>query len=93
MRYFGLATDYDGTIASRGRVSQETIDALVAVSESGRRLVLVTGRELPDLLQVFPQADIFDRIVAENGALLYRPERKEDVVLAEAPPQEFITRL
>ena len=93
MRYLGLATDYDGTIASHGRVSQETIDALVAVGESGRKLVLVTGRELPDVLQVFPQADIFDRIIAENGALLYRPERKEELLLAEAPPQEFVTRL
>jgi HAD superfamily hydrolase (TIGR01484 family) len=93
VRYFALATDYDGTIASRGRVSDETVDALIAVAESGRKLILVTGRELPDLLQVFPQADIFDRIVAENGALLYRPERKEEVVLAEGPPPEFVLRL
>jgi HAD superfamily hydrolase (TIGR01484 family) len=93
MRYFALATDYDGTIASHGRVSDETIDALIAVGESGRKLVLVTGRELPDLLQVFPQADIFHRIVAENGALLYRPERKEEALLSEGPPQEFVMRL
>jgi HAD superfamily hydrolase (TIGR01484 family) len=93
VRYFALATDYDGTIASHGRVADETVDALIAVAESGRKLVLVTGRELPDLLQVFPQADIFDRIVAENGALLYRPERKEEVALAEGPPQQFVVRL
>jgi HAD superfamily hydrolase (TIGR01484 family) len=93
MRYLALATDYDGTIASGGRVAQETVEALVSVANSGRKLVLVTGRELPDLLQVFPEADIFDLIVAENGALIYRPDRKEESQLAEGPPEEFITRL
>jgi HAD superfamily hydrolase (TIGR01484 family) len=93
MRYLALAADYDGTIATHGRVSEETLDAFVSVAESGRKLVLVTGRELPDLLQVFPEADIFDRIVAENGALLYRPDKKEETMLAEAPPAEFVTRL
>jgi HAD superfamily hydrolase (TIGR01484 family) len=93
MRYLALATDYDGTIAFRGSVSPETMDALKRVRDSGRRLVLVTGRELPDLLQVFPEAGLFDRIVAENGALLYRPQSKEEVVLAEASPPEFLRRL
>jgi HAD superfamily hydrolase (TIGR01484 family) len=93
MRYFALATDFDGTIASRGHVSKETMEALVSVADSGRKLVLVTGRELPDLLQVFPEADIFDRIVAENGALIYRPEHKEETLLAEPPPKEFIAHL
>jgi HAD superfamily hydrolase (TIGR01484 family) len=93
MRYLALITDYDGTIAAHGRVSEDTLDALGAVADSGRKLVLVTGRELPDLLQVFPEADIFDRIVAENGALMYRPDSREEVLLAEAPPTEFLTLL
>src|SRR5687768_5225891 len=93
MRYVALAADYDGTIAAGGRVSEKTLDALKRVADSGRKLVLVTGRELPDLLQVFPEADIFDRIVAENGALMYRPASKEEVLLAEAPAQEFVVQL
>ena len=93
MRYHALACDYDGTIAHRGLVSQTTIDALEKVKKSGRKLLLVTGRELDDLFRVFPLLDLFDRVVAENGALLYRPANREEKLLAEAPPAEFAREL
>ena len=50
-----LATDYDGTLAQEGRVNAATIDALKEVRSSGRKLILVIGRDLPDLQRVFPQ--------------------------------------
>lgn len=53
MRYFVLATDYDGTLATDGRVSDETIAALKRLRLSGRKLILVTGRELEDLQRAF----------------------------------------
>ena len=93
MRYLALATDYDGTLASDGRVSERSIEALERFRTSGRRLVLVTGRELDDLLTVCDRLDLFDRVVAENGALLYRPDTKERVPLCEPPPQAFIEEL
>jgi hydroxymethylpyrimidine pyrophosphatase-like HAD family hydrolase len=93
MRYFCLTCDYDGTIAWDGRVSPSTVQALKTVSASGRKLVLATGRELPDLSNVFPEISIFDRVVAENGAVLYRPETKEHKVLADPPPREFVEAL
>jgi hydroxymethylpyrimidine pyrophosphatase-like HAD family hydrolase len=36
------------------------------------RLLMVTGRELPNLQSVCKVLDKFEWIVAENGALLYR---------------------
>jgi len=60
---------------------------------SGRKLILVTGRELDDLLRVMPRIDVFDRVVAENGAVLYRPETKEERLLAPAPPPAFVEAL
>src|SRR5437879_7788028 len=93
MRYLALATDYDGTLAADGRVSAATLDALRRLRESGRRLLLVTGRELNDLMQVFSELDVFDRVVAENGALLYEPKTKEEKLLCEAPPAGFVERL
>ena len=93
MRYLTLCTDYDGTIAHDGRVDAETIAALEELRASGRRLVLVTGREIDDLLRVFDRVDLFDRIVAENGALLYRPKTREERVLGEEPPASFIGEL
>lgn len=93
MRYHVLATDYDGTLAHDGRVDGPTIEALHRLRETGRKLVLVTGRELGELLEVLPEVELFDRVVAENGALLYRPEGREETPLAEAPPAEFVARL
>ena len=68
MRYHALATDYDGTLAHDGRVDEDTLAGLQKLLASGRRLVLVTGRELPDLQQTFPRLDLFER--ARPRALL-----------------------
>src|SRR5262245_35852293 len=60
MRYAAFACDYDGTIARRGRVDDATIAALERVRQSGRRLILVTGRQLSDLQDCFTRIDLFD---------------------------------
>jgi HAD superfamily hydrolase (TIGR01484 family) len=93
MRYVCLICDYDGTIAQDGCVAKSTLAALEKVRSSGRKLVLATGRQLDDLLKVFPEAGLFDRIVAENGAVLYRPASKEQIALADPPPREFVDEL
>lgn len=88
-----LASDYDGTVAHDGLVADETIRALERLVRSGRKLILVTGRELPDLQSVFPRLDLCARVVAENGALLYNPATREKQILAERPAQSFIDDL
>jgi len=93
MYYLALACDYDGTLAKDGVVSSKTIDALERVGASGRKLILVTGRLLEDLQQVFPRLDLFTDVVAENGALLYHPASSTERVLGEAPPRQFIQAL
>jgi hydroxymethylpyrimidine pyrophosphatase-like HAD family hydrolase/energy-coupling factor transporter ATP-binding protein EcfA2 len=93
VRYFALACDYDGTIALHGRVDDPTLHALQRLRASGRKLVLVTGRELDDLMRVFPHGEIFDRIVAENGALVFDPLSRESQALGDPPPAEFVREL
>ena len=93
MRYVALATDYDGTLAADGKVGESTKAALERFRDSGRRLILVTGRQLDDLLEVFPEVELFDWVVAENGALLYQPSTKESKALGEAPRKEFLDAL
>jgi HAD superfamily hydrolase (TIGR01484 family) len=93
MRYSALACDYDGTIAWDSVVSEGTIQALLDLKQTGRKLILVTGRELDDLLKVFPQVDLFDRVVAENGAVLYTPDTRDERKLADRPSEEFIREL
>ena len=67
MYYQALATDYDETLAEHGWVSVATFEALKRFKETGRRLIMVTGRELPDLKSICPYLDIFGRAVALRG--------------------------
>jgi hydroxymethylpyrimidine pyrophosphatase-like HAD family hydrolase len=93
MQYHVLAVDYDGTLATDGVVGPEIIAAIKRLRESGRRLVLVTGRIIEQLTHVFPQLNLCDLVVADNGALLYNPISGEKQKLAEPPPREFIEEL
>lgn len=93
MRYHVLATDYDGTLATDERVPAGVIQALKSLKASGRKIIMVTGRELNDLQRVFPEYGMFDRIVAENGALVFDPATLEERLLGERPPQVFIEKL
>ncbi|WP_029215672.1 HAD-IIB family hydrolase [Kallotenue papyrolyticum] len=93
MRYVALASDYDGTLALDGQVDEPTIFALQRLRASGRRLILVSGRELEDLLRVFPQITLCDLAVLENGALLYHPASRKAQPLGPPPPAAFIAAL
>ena len=51
------------------------------------------GESLPDLLRVFPRIELFDRVVAENGALLFEPATKKETLLAPEPSPELVETL
>jgi hydroxymethylpyrimidine pyrophosphatase-like HAD family hydrolase len=93
MRYKALATDYDGTLATDGRVDEFTLEAVRNLRASGRKFLLVTGRELPELKTVFPQLDLCDAVVAENGGLLFWPAQNREQILAEPPPAAFLEEM
>ncbi len=93
MRYSVLATDYDGTLATDNHVNENTLAALSRLRNFGYKLILVTGRQLDELLQVFRDVDLFDYVVAENGALLYSPTTRQEKLLGSQPPAEFINAL
>ena len=89
-----FATDYDGTIAEGNRINEVTARALARVRATGRKVLLVTGRMLPDLQSVCPDLDEqFDAVVAENGALVYFPERREVRTLGDPPEPALIDAL
>jgi hydroxymethylpyrimidine pyrophosphatase-like HAD family hydrolase len=93
MRFSALVTDYDGTLAHDGHVDEVTRAALERLRQAGRKVILVTGRELGELKQVFPDLWLFDRIVAENGALLLDPWTNSLRPLADPPPAPFVEAL
>jgi HAD superfamily hydrolase (TIGR01484 family) len=93
MRYLTLCCDYDGTLATHGQLTAETVAALERLVGSGRRLVMVTGRELDELQSVCPRLDLFEYVVAENGALLYHPATRAEKALATRPSEKFVAAL
>jgi len=93
MRYPVLATDYDGTIATAGGVDTRTRAALRFLGSSGRRVVLVTGRDLSSLARAFDDLALFDLVVAENGAVIHEPASRQTTVLCPPPPPALVVEL
>src|SRR6185437_2346065 len=93
MQLAAFAFDYDGTLAHDGRVAPATLAALARLKAAGPRLLLISGRELPDLQRTFPQYALFDAIVADNGGLLFQPGLHEERLLGSAPPAALIRAL
>ncbi len=93
MKYHALAIDYDGTLATDGVVDEATLSALRRLRESGRRVILATGRNLEQLLQVFPQIGLCHLVVADNGGLLYDPATEERTLLVDPPSREIVNEL
>src|SRR5437764_3358277 len=91
-QFLALATDGDGTLLRGGRMGRKTIAALKRWREAGGKLVLVTGENARQLHE-FPHADLFDRIVGENGALVMRSRAGEERKLCKPPPTRLVRAL
>ncbi len=93
MYVIALAADYDGTLAEDGVVSAETVEALEQFRNTGRRLIMVTGPGIAGTARrSFPRIDLFERVVAENGALLYEPATRSERKLRAHPSQRNCTK-
>jgi hydroxymethylpyrimidine pyrophosphatase-like HAD family hydrolase len=55
--FHAVAINFDGTLTVDGRPEAETLTALDEARAVGRRIIIVTGRILAELLQVFPDVD------------------------------------
>ena len=68
-----LACDFDGTLAIEDRIAPAVQGALERARAAGIRLILVTGRTFFELTRVCDCLELFDAVVAENGAVIYYP--------------------
>jgi HAD superfamily hydrolase (TIGR01484 family) len=93
VRYLSLATDFDGTLAHDAVVDSDVWEAVDRLKSSGRKVLLVTGRQVNDLKRVCPDLSRFDHVVAENGGVLYHPSNDTRKLLAPAPPKELVKLL
>lgn len=73
MKFNVLALDFDGTVADRGKLDPAVGIAIREAKSKGIATLLVTGRILADLRSTLKEEDLFDAIVAENGAVLSFP--------------------
>jgi hydroxymethylpyrimidine pyrophosphatase-like HAD family hydrolase len=93
MRFRVLACDYDNTLARHGVTGDAAVSALRGVASTGRRLVLVTGRVLEELVDVFGELGVFDRVVVENGGVLHDPATGGQRLLGPPVPSELVVEL
>ncbi|MFN8498698.1 MAG: DUF5752 family protein [Anaerolineae bacterium] len=71
-----LACDLDGTLAEDGHVSPATWELLRMAKMAGLALILVTGRTLEAFIADGPYNELFEALVAENGAVVSFPRRR-----------------
>ncbi len=92
MRLRVIATDYDGTIAHDGMLSDSVRQAIHNARKRGVLVVIVTGRILSELKHVAGCLDFVDGVVAENGAVVALPNG-HTTLLGQSPPLPLITKL
>jgi hydroxymethylpyrimidine pyrophosphatase-like HAD family hydrolase len=90
MRHRVLACDFDGTLATNGVCTDETVEALERVAGIGMRLVLVTGRTWEELIDVFDPRGLFEQIVVENGAVVIDAASGHEQLLAPRVPPALV---
>ena len=93
MKLSVLALDYDGTIATDGRMHPEVRAAIADARRHGIAVALVTGRRLPELRRIVGDLSCFDVIVGENGAVLEFPASGRHVLLSHPPSATFVNEL
>jgi len=92
MKFCVLALDYDGTIAENGKPHPSVMEAIQDARARGIVVVLLTGRILSDLKQVAGDLNVFDAVVAENGAVLAFPNGRTRA-LGRPPPSALMDEL
>ena len=70
-----LATDLDGTLMHNGVIQARTWSVLRQLKLGGLTLILATGRPLEFFIDQGPFNELFEAIVAEDGAVVYFPRR------------------
>jgi hypothetical protein len=73
-----VAVGIDGTLTDGSSSPPHVLAALRRTRSEGRRVVVVTGRTVGGVRDVLPDVlDHVDAVVAENGAVLFDPDRRQ----------------
>ena len=88
-----LAVDFDGTISQGDDLAPEARDALRRWKETGQSIILVTGRFYDFVCNLQKKEEVFDLIVAENGAILYDTHTDKTELPFGTVPAALVDRL
>lgn len=88
-----IATDFDGTVSQGDNLHPEVGQALHRWREAGHFSILVSGRPFEFLRELQDRVQLFDLLVAENGAVLYNPRTDEMRLPFGQVPDELLDTL
>ncbi|HET92086.1 MAG TPA: HAD family phosphatase [Chloroflexi bacterium] len=88
-----IASDFDGTISQGERLAPKVRRALHHWRQRGQFTVLVSGRPFDFLHALQEREQVFDLIVAENGAVLYNPVNDAMALPFGHVPEELLHTL
>lgn len=82
-----FCSDFDNTIARKGKILQENVKAVHRLQENGIDFALASGRPAANIRHIFRKYGIHGHIIANNGSLCL-PEGGQEPVGFPIPPDE-----
>jgi len=70
-----IVTDLDGTLLNHeSKISPQNVESLKMAQEKGVEVIVATGRNYPDVIEIFKDTGLKTWIIAANGATIHDPE-------------------
>lgn len=84
-----FCSDFDNTVARKGKILKENVKAIHKLNDHGFDFVLASGRPAANIRYIFHKYGIKGHIIANNGALCL-PEGGESAQAYPIPPEEAL---
>ncbi|PKG23277.1 Cof-type HAD-IIB family hydrolase [Niallia nealsonii] len=70
-----MTFDLDGTLLNHeSKLSKENVESLKEAQKRGIEIIVATGRNYPDVVEIFKETGIKTWIIAANGATIHTPD-------------------
>lgn len=88
-----IASDFDDTLAREGKIDPVALERIRDVRRNGLAVVIVTGRRMSELLEVFDEIHEVDFVVSENGGYAFVPGTDEGWPLTHEVDESLVAEL
>lgn len=70
-----IVTDLDGTLLNHeSKISPENVESLKCAQKNGIEIIVATGRNYPDVIEIFKESGLKTWVIGANGATIHDPE-------------------